>query len=318
MNTKITIKMAILDKEGYLLERGLIDLNTNSLLQKEFNFLVNNLNFRSREAVLHSCSSKGFMYQIPDAGASFFTVNLYEITLKIKNIINRNLQLSISDLQLSQIFGEFLLEPEKLFFHNDCIDYNSDHYRAILYCDPVSDANGPLTVCPGSHTWASKETVPHKVLPILLEDVENKSLNVSAEAGDVLIFNSKLIHGRESNITKRPNRTITFEFFSKSHLKRIYSFSIPSIHLTKKVIDNIDTFSTPELINSPNPQDLVAKELWCSQHEKNTKGIGSILLTKKSFLIISRIFSKWFFVQITSIFLNKISFLIKFKRRFRR
>ena len=85
-NKKFRLEMAILDKEGYLLEKGLIDLETNSLLQKEFNFLVNNLNFRSREAVLHSSSSKGFMYQIPDAGASFFTVNLcIDILLLVLN-----------------------------------------------------------------------------------------------------------------------------------------------------------------------------------------------------------------------------------------
>ena len=64
--------MSTLDKEGYLLKKCLIDLNTNSLLQKEFNFLINNLNLKSREAVLHMSSPKGFLYQISDAGASFF------------------------------------------------------------------------------------------------------------------------------------------------------------------------------------------------------------------------------------------------------
>ena len=146
----------------------------------------------------------------------------FEIALEIINKIAENSSIDVEDLQLSEIWAESFLYKSKLTEHNDCIDYSSKHYRAILYCNDVKIKNGPLFVFPKSHTWANRENVPHFINQKIERKLADKKKYCEVNKGDLLVFDSRLIHGRSPNTTQEINRDITFEFYSKNHEKRIY------------------------------------------------------------------------------------------------
>ncbi len=234
--------------------------------------------------------------------------NLFEIAIEIINYISKNNFLQENNFVVSQIMGEYILEPRRLYWHNDCMDYEAEHFRAILNLNKINKENGPLTVWPSSHKKSSHKIVPHALIPSLVNDAEENQILCECNAGDLLIFNSKLIHGRASNISKKPNKIIFFEFFSKSHEKRIFSVTLPPYHMSKKVIDNISYFANPINFKSFNPTDKVAQHIWSAQHEVSTKGIINLKFSIKNLLIFlcsTRLFC--FFKINASYIKNKIS-----------
>ena len=139
----------------------------------QFDYLINSNNLSPRTGYTDSNSRKDYAKLIGDPGSSFLTVNFYEIALEIINEIAENSYINVEDLQLSEIWAESFLLNSELPEHNDCIDYSSKHYRAILYCNEVKLNNGPLFVFPKSHIWANKENVPHFINP----NIERKLAN---------------------------------------------------------------------------------------------------------------------------------------------
>ena len=164
--------MKSLDEEGFFITKKFSKSNID-LINKEFDYLINSKNFSPRTGYTDSDSKKDYAKFVGDPGSSFLTVNFYEMALEIINQIAENSSTSIEDLQLSEIWAESFLHNSKLAEHNDCIDYSSRHYRAILYCNEVKIENGPLFVFPKSHIWANKENVPHFINP----NIERKLVN---------------------------------------------------------------------------------------------------------------------------------------------
>ena len=233
------------------------------------------------------------------------TVNFYEVALEIINQIAENTSINVEDLQLSEIWAESFLASSELPEHNDCIDYSSRHFRAILYCNEVKLKNGPLFVFPKSHLWANKVDVPHLISSNFRSKLGDKKKHCEVKKGDLLVFDSRLIHGRSPNITKEKNRDITFEFYSKSHKKRIYSYSIPSIHLSKKVIEKINVFATPLRISEPNPTDQIAEKMFSPLYNSR-RGIYAMKFTFSNFIYFSKIYLRWLSIGIKNLIKKKI------------
>ena len=290
--------MTFLDENGFIFLRDFANENTVLDLNQEFDYLLKNSSLSNRSVL--SLYQSFFSYQkvIADAGCVFMKTNLFEIAIEIIDLIKKHTFSKEKSLILSQIWGEYLLEPRKLFWHNDCMDYESEHFRAILHLNKISVDNGPLTIWPSSHIESSPKNVPHALIQSLVKDAEKDKLFCESNAGDLLIFDSKLIHGRASNISKQPNKTITFEFLSKSHEKRIFSFTLPPYHMSNKVLQNINYFANPINIKSFQPTDKVAKYIWSAQHELNTKGIRYISISVKNIFLFLKSLKLFCFLKI--------------------
>ena len=302
--------MKTLDNEGYFIIKGFSKSNID-IINNEFDYLVNSKNFSPRTGYTDNNSEKDYGKFIGDPGSSFLTVNFYEMALEIINKIAENSSIDVEDLQLSEIWAESFLYKSKLNEHNDCIDYSSKHYRAILYCNEVKIKNGPLFVFPKSHTWANKENVPHFITPNIENKLAGKKKYCEVKKGDLLVFDSRLIHGRSPNTTQEINRDITFEFYSKNHEKRIYSYSIPSIHLSRKVQDRINVFSTPLKITEPNPIDPVAEKMFSPLYNSRN-GIYAMRFTFSNFIYFSKIYLKWVKLATKVIIKKKIKNFLNF------
>ena len=300
--------MNSLDEEGFFISNDFAKSKIN-LINKEFDYLLHSENFSSRTGYVDNTSKKDFAKYIGDPGSSFLTVNFYEVALEIINKIAENSSINVEDLQLSEIWAESFLFNSELPEHNDCIDYSAKHFRAILYCNEVKIKNGPLFVFPKSHVWANKDDVPHFISTNIKSKLANKKKYCEVKKGDLLVFDSRLIHGRSPNITKEKNRDITFEFYSKNHEKRIYSYSIPSIHLSRKVQEKIDVFSTPLRISEPNPVDPVAEKMFSPLYNSRN-GIYVMRFTFSNFIYLSNIYLRWFSLGIKKIIRKKIKRLL--------
>ena len=300
--------MKSLDEDGFFISKDFAKSKIN-LINKEFDYLINSKNFSPRTGYTDNTSNKAYAKYIGDPGSSFLTVNFYEVALEIINKIAENSSINVEDLQLSEIWAESFLFNSELPEHNDCIDYSAKHFRAILYCNEVKIKNGPLFVFPKSHVWANKDDVPHFISTNIKSKLANKKKYCEVKKGDLLVFDSRLIHGRSPNITKEKNRDITFEFYSKNHEKRIYSYSIPSIHLSKKVQEKIKVFSTPLKISEPNPVDPVAEKMFSPLYNSRN-GIYVMRFTFSNFIYLSNIYLRWFSLGIKKIIRKKIKRLL--------
>ena len=300
--------MKRLDENGFFISKDFAKSKIN-LINKEFDYLINSNNLSPRTGYADSNSKKDYAKYIGDPGSSFLTVNFYEVALEIINKIAENSSVNVKDLQLSEIWAESFLLNSELPEHNDCIDYSANHFRAILYCNDIKIKNGPLFVFPKSHIWANKEDVPHLISSNIKSKLANKKKYCQVKKGDLLVFDSRLIHGRSPNFTKEKNRDITFEFYSKNHEKRIYSYSIPSIHLSKKVQEKINVFSTPSRISDPNPIDPVAEKMFSPLYNSRN-GIYAMRFTFSNFIYFSKIYLGWLYLGIKKITRKKIKSIL--------
>ena len=296
--------MKSLDEEGFYITKNFLKSNIDNI-NKEFDHLINLRNFSPRTGYTDNNSRKDYAKFIGDPGSSFLTINFYEMALEILDNIAVHSSINVEDLQLSEIWAESFLYNSKLPEHNDCIDYSSRHLRAILYCNDVKINNGPLFVFPKSHIWTNEENVPHFINPKIEDKIAKNKKYCEVEKGDLLVFDSRLIHGRSPNITNQINRDITFEFYSKDHEKRIYSYSIPSIHLTKKVQEKINVFSTPLKISEPNPSDSVAEKMFSPLYVSRN-GIFAMRFTFSNFIYFSKIYLKWLGIGIKKFIKKKL------------
>ena len=301
--------MKSLDEEGFFISKGFAKSKID-LINKEFDYLINTKNLSPRTGYADNNSKKEYAKYIGDPGASFLTVNLFEVALEIINKIAENSSIDVEDFKLSEIWAESFLLNSELPEHNDCIDYSAKHFRAILYCNEVRIKKGPLFVFPKSHVLANKNNVPHLISSKIKKKLANKKKHCEVNKGDLLVFDSRLIHGRLPNTSKEKNRDITFEFYSKNHQKRIYSYSIPSIHLSKKVQERIKFFSTPLRISEPNPVDPIAEKMFSPLYNSRN-GVYAMRFNFSNFIYFSKIYLKWLSIGIKKIIKKNLKIFFK-------
>lgn len=121
--------------------------------------------------------------------------------------------------------GAFVVKPahenSSLAAHQDSsfIDEEKDYslFMWIPFCD-VTLENGPIRVLSGSHLWGNTQrgfSVPWNLsrhVPLL----ERHMVPVTANAGDVLIFDPALVHGSSTNLSTRTRHAITITVVRKN------------------------------------------------------------------------------------------------------
>lgn len=110
----------------------------------------------------------------------------------------------------------------------DSFEYHHDHaYFAHqgypvetltvgIMIDPTTPENGPMRMIPGSHKreWPLRDGNP-LVAEGAVDDSEG--VDILGGAGDVLIFDSRLVHASADNTTDRPRRLVLFSYYPAWH-----------------------------------------------------------------------------------------------------
>ena len=111
----------------------------------------------------------------------------------------------------------------------DSFEYHHDHayfaqqgYPAEtltvgIMVDDTTAANGPMRMIPGSHLqqWPLRADGP----PLIVDGAVDDSLGVDVlgAAGDVVIFDSRLVHTSADNTTDRPRRLMLYSYYPAWH-----------------------------------------------------------------------------------------------------
>ena len=123
-----------------------------------------------------------------------------------------------------------------MFWHTDS---RKGMIRAILYLNSANEDTGSFRYIKGSHK--RDFSVEHKVSDSIIRKLQDKIINHHGYAGDLVIFDSFGFHSNYKKI--KPRDTIIFEFQPAKMEQYPRSFiSIPSYHLTEKVISKINIF----------------------------------------------------------------------------
>lgn len=113
--------------------------------------------------------------------------------------------------------------------HGDSFEYHHDHayysqqgyppetLTVGIMIDDTTAANGPMRMIPGSHLrqWPLRTEGP----PLIVEAAVDDSLGVDilGGAGDVVIFDSRLVHASADNTTDRPRRLMLYSYYPAWH-----------------------------------------------------------------------------------------------------
>ena len=145
-------------------------------------------------------------------------------------------------------------------FHIDWIPRNkeSDLYTSFLafyYVDSVTIENGPTAIIPKSHTWLGW---PNQSMSLKTEE-QLKSINITADAGDLLIFNSNLIHRGTINKSLKSRKAIVVTYRSRNMPQQL----------------NQKRYISPKTLNSMNDRELYLFALRENDEMQDNLGIGA-------------------------------------------
>ena len=164
--------------------------------------------------------------------------NLLEVSLDIHKIICTYPKLSKQNYKLTNLEIFEQKDEERLFWHTDC---RKGMLRSFIYLDGGDIDSGAFNYIEGTHL---DEYPPsrHRFTNQEIELLKDKINIVVGKKGSMFIADTNGIHSNQPKIKKR--RVIVFEFQPEKSTAPKSSISIPSNLLTKRVIENINVFSS--------------------------------------------------------------------------
>lgn len=154
----------------------------------------------------------GKLYGLHARGGEYhnlmFSSTLLEI---IADLIGENIVYTINRHNI----GNLYLPGENPYrFHRDMLRQN--HLTVIVYLDDSTVENGPTEIIPGSHEWAH---VPESEGGMWLDatncpytDLTDQAVIITAQSGDVLLFDSSLYHTAGENVSSTTRATLIFGY----------------------------------------------------------------------------------------------------------
>jgi len=134
---------------------------------------------------------------------------------------------------LSQVEGrEPLINGGHQQLHRDLSAQRpGDTVNALVYLDDYGPENGATRIVPGSHRPAQNEH------PFDFTD-ESRSVQLTGNAGDILIFDADLIHAGSLNSSGARRRALLITFFSDS----LYATHLETVGLRNIQMDTSERF----------------------------------------------------------------------------
>lgn len=89
------------------------------------------------------------------------------------------------------------------------------HYQLWIALSDMTTENGGLWIQPGSH----KGLLPHKSIDnhLVYDGIPNDPMFIEAEAGDIVVFSSFMLHNTRPNVTQRTRWAYVVEYMSLEH-----------------------------------------------------------------------------------------------------
>jgi ectoine hydroxylase-related dioxygenase (phytanoyl-CoA dioxygenase family) len=107
-------------------------------------------------------------------------------------------------------------------YHHDWAYFSQQGYpqetlTVGIMVDATTPQNGPMRMIPGSHhrDWPLRGDGPPLVEDGAVDD--SQGVDILGEAGDVVIFHSKLVHASADNGTDRPRRLMLYSYYPSWH-----------------------------------------------------------------------------------------------------
>ena len=132
----------------------------------------------------------------------------------IESIIGKNIILHHSKL--------FLKPPKKgaaFPLHQDWSYFptiNNSMIAAVLHLSDSTEEMGCLRIVPGSNKLGQiKDSDGHTFIPKIHNNYRlEEAQPIIANSGDIVFFHSCSLHGSMPNLSKKPRKTILFQFYS--------------------------------------------------------------------------------------------------------
>ena len=149
--------------------------------------------------------------------ASLKTLSLlgHQLIQDIANKLCHQQHIVSADMMLIKNLGDEYGEP----WHQEIIfDPNDDKIITVgIYLEPSNTEDAPLTLINGSHTK------PHQNIEMYAQHHQDKHIALPAQAGDIIVHNSMLVHGSLPLKNQSIRRIIYYEFRNLSHVQHRWS-----------------------------------------------------------------------------------------------
>jgi ectoine hydroxylase-related dioxygenase (phytanoyl-CoA dioxygenase family) len=95
--------------------------------------------------------------------------------------------------------------------------YPADTLTVGIMVDQITPENGPMRMIPGSHLrdWPLRRDGPPLIVAGAVDD--SAGVDILGDAGDVVVFNSRLVHASRDNTTTRPRRLMLYSYYPAWH-----------------------------------------------------------------------------------------------------
>lgn len=221
----------------------------------------------------------------------FFWVSAFSPNMDLRQFSKHSLETKFKEF-LPRVFNElaefmggtFLVKPPTKEGKNDP-HQDSAHVDEAkeysVYCwvplVDINDNNGPMYAIKGSHLWGNKYR--STVVPWLYKNILDELLHFGTpaymKAGEMLIFDSALVHFTPPNTTSAPRPAINY-FVKPKSSPLLYYFTdkntpkgmVEEFALSKEFYDTYDWFSRP-------PAEFKVRDL-----ENNVKPLDKATLKK--------------------------------------
>jgi ectoine hydroxylase-related dioxygenase (phytanoyl-CoA dioxygenase family) len=152
----------------------------------------------------------------------------------ISNIIQINIRPLLDELLINykcpifQYFVKMSKSDGNVGLHTDTTlllnPQIESHYGLWLPLQNVNEYNGALKVIPKSHTWYNGVYTNSNTWPFLpfIDKIEKKAISLDLKAGDLVVFDNRLIHGSTYNASNNPRICIAGRVTHKH--SQYYSF----------------------------------------------------------------------------------------------
>ena len=216
------------NRDGFYFEKNVLKKNEIQLIEKEFDHIVKQLklsgeNINARwdselqneletnklsTEVIHTHNVQSYSAEM------LFLLQNKKILDIIESIIGKNIILHHSKL--------FLKPPKKgaaFPLHQDWSYFptiNNSMIAAVLHLSDSTEEMGCLRIVPGSNKLGQiKDSDGYTFIPKIHNNYRlEEAQPIIANSGDIVFFHSCSLHGSMPNLSKKPRKTILFQFYS--------------------------------------------------------------------------------------------------------
>ncbi len=171
--------------------------------------------------------------------ADFETRNIFYNAIRETIAGKLDLILKNYKIPILQFFVKMPSSDGDINFHTDTTlllnPHLEPHYAVWIPLQDVDEHNGTITVVPESHLWYNGISSPFVTWSFLpyLDNIRERAVNLNIKAGQLIIFDNRLIHSSTFNTSSKPRISVAgrvthqlskyYSFYKKEGAENIFS-----------------------------------------------------------------------------------------------